>query len=707
MHHDRSTQFLSCASKAVSCVVAVLFTSLTHAQPESSMADPQQSAPANPRPSLDQANQQEVRTLEDEIAELLQNRGEVAAESVPFIDAAIDLRIVDRWLLMASKKIETRAEPRPDARTDARTDRNSRPRDRPVVQSPAALDSSVVITLRRAELRQVITLIDEKARTEKATPLQQASSRLLREITFKLTAEPAGEALDQTLAIVARHAAGVAGVPLPTVMPAMRPTLLAPVQTKPDANQHDTSTPAQLTPAQMKQRVQQISVSVTLRRQIAALCDAAESAPAADAQQITRTLRIVFDMAAALQRNIAVSVETRQALDARLSSAVALYSDARTREAGLSRINALSSYAGISARVDAIPLAAADRQEFAAFFAWSRDAGAVGLDMLSLLEELVDQRAKLSALPKAALSPSLRKGADSARASASAALDLAMDDIKNVGGNGAFASTPQSCTDAAGRASSAVDLALDCEGLAASMSKLAEFRPRSGPAAAPNALERILGVAMVRLSDVQRAEQGTTTIRQTNQLADIATRIASIDPALFTGPVGETYAGITPEQFAITWRQTVNQAFQQLIEKERIEDGVYRRLLNLSEATRLLSEAAKIEATLEQAAMVTKWADWRATRESLGEARQPFAGPLFNAFDKLSKGEEADLNSVRDGLKAIMPLVEVAAEVARYKDAASKLPDDPAGLFLRLATPSHEQPFLELRSISIKLGIGN
>jgi hypothetical protein len=609
----------------------------------------------------------DVAQIEDQIAKLAQIRDDQPAASRPFVDLAIDLRIVQRWMRQtaAADKLE-----------------------------PAFAH---VLELRRRDLEQVIALVDVAIKTPPASANPAAAVAKLRAATFDLTDKASLADLDQSLAIVAKESAAALGVALPADMPAMRPT---PKPTTAQPKPVSPVVPRAQTPAQIRAAIQQVTVSIPLRRQIAQLCDVVDQAKPEEKPKLTATLVQMFDMALALQRNTAVTPEVRQKLDEQMSLALALYNDARTRDSGSKRVAALVGYGQVSARIEALPLSREARQQLLPFFAYVRDAGPTGDALLDCLEQLLAAKLKLSQLPRATVPPQMRKAIDEVRASAMAQLDLSLGELEQVGGRGAFAATPDQVLQSAARSLELVGPVEALEQIDKTIATLNEFKPKAGPAAAPNSVERVLGVALVRLDDAQRAQAGQRTLTQATQLAEATKTLAAIDTSSLSTVVGRTYAGVTAEQFNVAWRSTVNQAYTQFIEKEAIEPVVFARLTGLAQAVDMLTQADEVETLLEKAALVNKWADWSVSRQSLGAARQPFAGALANAFDKLTRNEAADLDEVRAQLQSIQPIITIAKRVVDHADQVSTFPAEPANLFLRLATPSLDAPFPKLRELS-------
>ena len=509
-------------------------------------------APSNPFAARALAD---VVRLEDEIATMLQAREELPQDLRAMTDLSVDLRVVRRW--MAQGQSTGSAE-----KFDA--------------------DLASVIELRRRELDAVILLADAAASTPTAQPQVQAVARL-RSATYDLKLPITIDSLDRALGVVGPESAAALGVLIPANPPAMRPRAVRPAQIGRAVSTASQSSPAApVTLPQVRAQVQQITVSVTLRRQLALLCDAVESARPVEQLPLREALDRSLEIALSLQKNTAVTPEVRQAIDAQLAAAITLFNDPRTRAAGKVRVDALVNYGRLAARIESLPLNAEARQALSPFFKFVRESGRDGESMLGALDTLLAAKLKMSNLPRAVLGPQMRKPIDDARSTCISSIDLAMGDLQQLGGRGAFASTPEAVLQSVTRVAQELALVESFESLDKTLATLNQFKPRTGPAAASNSLERVFTTALVRQADPERAELGQRTIDHANQLAAALEVLSKVDVTVFATPVGTTYANVTSEQFNVAWRSATAQAYTQWVEKEQIDRQTLDRLVGLA-----------------------------------------------------------------------------------------------------------------------------
>ncbi|MDB5297555.1 MAG: hypothetical protein JWO31_3538, partial [Phycisphaerales bacterium] len=322
----------------------------------------------------------DLAALDDEVAAYLQFRGDVPADGASRLELLIDLRLIARWLLAAA------VAERPDT------------------------DLQVAAVLRADELvATAVALPTQFKVSPKPTPAQADAMAKVHALSFKLPELKQVRQADDVCREVGQLLVSAAG-PLPAAdrqIPPMRPpaVLRPPPSTTPDRKPKRPAGPPAAPAGDPLARAAALTVAAPLKKQVlnvvtlgmSARTDAAIEADRKDAAAIAAVADRGLEMAEGLAQGTAVDAAARPQMERQLADGLALFADARTRDAGRRRLSALDDYAARLARVRRLNLPPELRQRLAPAFAYAGQHPDVAGKLLETVEGYLEACGRMDA----------------------------------------------------------------------------------------------------------------------------------------------------------------------------------------------------------------------------------------------------------------------------------------------------------------------
>ncbi|MGA2501941.1 MAG: hypothetical protein ABSH20_29725, partial [Tepidisphaeraceae bacterium] len=305
--------------------------------------------------------EEQAEQSENEAAQRMMLRPDMAGDRLSRLELDIDLRILHRWVC----NLAAAAQPSSDPQIGAR--------------------------LRAHLIQEAIGLVDELCQTQggKLTAAQAAAAARIHEITFVLPGTAGVKEMDDVCRRTGVAIGLMAGLNEKKLAP-MRPKLVLPE--RPPRNTE------RRTPAELAAEASQLAVSPQLRTQLVAL-GAAVARPEAD-NQLVPMLETCLETAKALQTNLAVSAEERQQMEARLAEGVALFLDPRTRDAGRGHIQAQHTYRVVVSRIRRLNLSREQMDHLSPLLRWVGEHPDESIKVLSSLDRAGNARVRFAGRAK-------------------------------------------------------------------------------------------------------------------------------------------------------------------------------------------------------------------------------------------------------------------------------------------------------------------
>jgi hypothetical protein len=595
----------------------------------------------------------DVAALEDELAGLMQFRGDMPADQAGRLELLIDLRVLARWFLLSSLAAQGNA------------------------------DLQAAAYLRGEELRGTARTLGDvfKDRPPPTAPQIDAMKKL-NQLTFKLgelKSIKQGDELCREVGVLL----SIAGGPFPPEVrqiPFMRP----PATTRPSSGPASPS-------ADPQTRAAALAVSAPLKRQIQLLAAAATTPPAdpADAKAreeaaaVTATLGKVLEMAEGLARNAGVDPAARPQLEQQLTDAVALYADPRLRAPGQQRLAALDAYASSVARIGRMKLKPETQQKVAPALAWAANNTEGGPAVMATVEAFLASSARLDARFAGGTAPQPLPAREA---------KLLADTLKAAGQSrdqflaaaGRQIIDPATLSAEAQALASSVELADVIEKLPKSQAAVLAMKPR--PA---GAVERRVSMAMLALGDPKtsasaRAE-ATRTLTTLQMLADLSGE-GDIAAPVLSPDVQRLYAKNQLPALETRRRDVIAELASQFAAGEPLDSQRLLRVQQIKQVRQAVYEAVLLEQALSKMPLAARWVDWAVPADDVAAMMKPYRDGLAAIVEAYATGVAAP-PSIAELSARYGPFVKLISRLNAPADASAGLPAGLVGHLGRLMTP--------------------
>lgn len=601
----------------------------------------------------------EITTLDDELAGLIQFRGEMPPEGAARLELLIDLRITARWLLLRS------------------------------AEAPPESDLQTTSFLRAKELSACAKTAAEVFRNSpKPTPPQIAAMGKIHALTFSLKElkqiKPADELCGQIGSLLA-----VAAGPLPPEVrqiPLMRPVAV----TGSSGPSVPATRPAQIDPAS---RANLLTVSAPLKKQVLALLSTAAATEAEaktdpkkqeEATEVAGVLLRVLELAEGLSHNAAIDPQSRPRIEQQLAEALALYTDPRLRGPGLQRISAMDAYAQTLTRLRKFSLRPELQQRLAPAFAWAGEHPDQGPRLLTVVEDYLAVCGRVDAhaattLP--ALPPREARLAADAVKSATLHREAFLADAANLG-RGTLGADVNSFTQHVDAIRLAIDLAEMYEHVPQALQTLLAFKPKPG-----GGLERRVAGALAAQADLKSSPAKDEAGKALSELVKLADLAAELDwPSTISPEVARIYTHDKLVAFEAKRKDWVAELAGQLASGKEMDSAKLKRLEQMRMVRASLAEAAVLENAIRRAEPLSRWVDWAVDPADLKSVFTPYREALASAFDVYSTDAQPAVSWPSTHAR-YRPLIRVLLRALPYADQCNTMPTALAGDIGRLMTP--------------------
>jgi hypothetical protein len=481
----------------------------------------------------------------------------------------------------------------------------------------------------------------------------------------------------------------------PAAIPSMRPTPLAREDTAPKSTAP--------TVAELADQVQKsAALSSPLRQHLLALVkDANEEKGRGPAYQM---LNQVATLARGLQGHTAITPDQRAAIEAQVTEGLALFMDPRTRDAGKARVEALSQYRQVLSRIAKLSLSRDQLEQLAPALTWAQSAGEPGTKFLATLEKYFELCGKWDALASAAsapVPPLTRRAYDDLAAQFAKERVAFWNDAVKIG-TGTASGSQVVATDLEARLAELNRMhavADDLLALTKSFDTLNAYKPR--PTGALEKKAQIAANAAASSSPSILRNDGERFLKAVRRLADLSQRLSSQSQVEVSSPALQSWAGGKLESFEARCKGLVLEQVQALaagsVDPDPARASRLETALTMAEALRA---AAKLEASLARADVLSRWADWGVDPASLGVVLAPYKESTSAAFATFGSDQGEPVERWKKMHTRYLPLVALINRDAAYADQCEKMPIGFAADVARLATPMESAPFATERFAS-------
>jgi hypothetical protein len=615
-----------------------------------------------------------IAELDGHIAKRMLRLPDTPTEKKPRLDMEIDLRIVARWFFAQA------------------------------AGQKEANDVQVVGRLRGELALEAVAGVEEvlNQQREKLTLGQVEGMKRLHELSFKLADAKGAASLDETSRQLATAAVMIAGPGAPDArsLPSMRPKVSQSERTSsPAAERSDVvNVPA------IADKVPSLNVSVPLRQQLSLLVAAALNEKEKDPAAVAKTLSVAFELAVALQNNVAVVPDARVQMESRLAEGIALFLDPRTRGAGRNRISELNEYRKIVERIAKLRLSPEDYAKFGPVFAWAQRE-AEGVKGLAALERFVEGRRRSQArqsLPPSPIQNLRHSIADLERkyAAAQAGFESAFEElIKTTGGAGAGALEAR-----AGEMSQALDLLEKLDQAPATLDTLGSLKPKPF-----GGLERRIVTAAAAITGnappASQKEDSLKLLNDLHQLARLTADLNAVPTGELSGPVDTKYAGGRVAALEAKWKSLATELASAAAGGGEIDAAKLVRLATARSIYDALRQGAAVEASVGTAALLYRWVDWRMAGEDLVVIFQPYQDTLAAAVGAYVSDAPRPLEEWSKIEKRYRPLVNLVTRARGFVQDVHALPTGLHGTAAALTTACDNAPFASERHVSFVVAV--
>jgi hypothetical protein len=474
-------------------------------------------------------------------------------------------------------------------------------------------------------------------------------------------------------------------------LPSMRPTPVAM-----DDAISKTGSPSV---ADLADQVQKsAAVSIPLRQHLLALVkEANEEKGHGPAYQM---LRQVATLARGLQGHTAVTPQQRAEIEAQVTEGLALFMDPRTRDAGKARVEALSQYRTVLARVAKLSLSREQMDQLAPALTWAQSSGEGGMKFMTSLEkyfELCGRWDTLAAGGSSAVPALLRRSYEDLTSQFARERSAFWSDAAKVG-TGTATGSQVVANDLESRLAELTRLygvADDVAAMNKAFDTLNAYKPR--PTGALEKKAQIAASAAASASPSILRNDGEKFLKAVRRLAEFAQRLSLSGQSLaeVPTPVAQAWAGGKVDAFEARWKGLILELMQSLtagaIDLDHAKASRLETALAMADALRT---AAKLEASLGGADALARWADWGIDPASLMVVLGPYKESISAAFGGFASDQPDAVERWQKTLGRYQPvIVLINRDAASYADACERMPIGFAADVARLATPMENAPF--------------
>ncbi|HEV7302257.1 MAG TPA: hypothetical protein VGN72_23160 [Tepidisphaeraceae bacterium] len=632
---------------------------------------PQEPAVATATPEADSRGsykQQRIDAIDEELAVLLQRRGETGVDQA-MLELQIDLRLLARGIASIM---------------------------------PDKLDGKPENAAAYLRLQQVVRAGDEIALTVRTltppTEPQANALKALHELTYRPALDkPTVAAIDALTKEIATALSAI--VPAPPVT--MRPQRAVAPATAPAGNGSPTEAPL----VTLSNAARRLNVTPVLRRQILTLTEAANVASstgdATEARVLAEGLSDAVDLASGLAANTAVAMATRQEIEGQLAQGLALFTDPRTRDIGRKRLKTLAPYRQTLARVGKIA-ENPDTRRLAKLFVWAQENPEDGPKVLNAVEAYNRVVAEFEGRPRlASLPPNVKRAADATVRQFQTARATFMEEAISLPDGGMMAATPKQLSDTVGEMSAALAQLDLIETSPRSLDALLAFKPR------PIGLldKRVIAAVGGAVGEGKMLpEDAVAFLKSLRGLADAAARIGTDLPKAATG--AEAWAGQGAAALQARLNAMLTEATSTLASADGVvSPDVLSQLAIAGDLVEALRGAAKIDEAIAACAPLARWADWGVDVQQLEAIVKAYRDGTAAAVDGLIDGSSGAVEQWPRMRQKYRPVIEYLEEISAYAPACATLPEGAAGQIAALATPFDAAAFRDVRMTGATLGI--
>lgn len=595
--------------------------------------------------------------LEAEIAKLLQQRP--SSGNAPLLDMRIDLRLIERWLLV-------RAADAPD--------------EEPLRD---------IAALRADEIRAAGQGLDARL-----TPLEKSltSTQLdglgrLHQFTYRFPELKTSAAVDEAAKTIGLSLIMAAG-PSPAEtqnMPMMRPMPLRSASAR--------GTAGTAAPASLASRIDAIKSPEPLAHAFAAIV--ADPRNRNDAE-LRDTLTQAVDLAEQLQRGSGIDPNARAGLQQQLADALSLYGDARTRSIGKNHLAELDQYRRSLASVNQLEIPAALRDKLAPALVWATHNAEHGGQVLSLIQSYLSLCNRFDADANLASPPANQRRMIEPLTHHFGAQRMAFIQAAQLLTDSLVSSPVASMESAVKQMTESLDALQAIEQLPHAQQILATYKVR--PTGALERRANLLANELAGSSPAAR-DQAVRIVVDISRLAQLAEASAvapkNIPPDVIKAYVHDRMPGVETRRTTL-----IGDLATQLGAGKVPDKSEFAKLQTLIDLYEALGQAAEFEAAMGRIDTLDRWVDWSIPATKLRTLTDPYREATAAAFEGFVTDNSTPISRWPDVRKSDAPILAFVIHDAAYADACAKLPTGVFGDLAKLLTPMNNQPFATERYAS-------
>ncbi len=605
--------------------------------------------------------------LDGQLATLLMRRAQTSAAQLPLLDMSIDLRVLGRWMFAASAG---KNEPLNVA---------ALLRCRQALLAAAMLEQSPPLPLNRAKSQALVQL---------------------HQLSYELPPLTDAAQLDQAGQKLGKIIWTLAGNDEAAKMTLMRPAPLRAVPV-PDGGEGKKAAPAGPPP------IERLSISPVLRNQLLSLRQQAQSLAAErgqepEAQLLQQALDESVAFAAGLAENDTVSTAIRQDLETRLGEGLALYADARTREAGQTRLRGLDEYRRLFSRAGKLPVSDELRKRLAGVFSYAQEHPDQSAMLLQMLEDFAQLGQRFQALEKnATVLPNVRHGIDELRKAFENQAGQFVSDAQQLNTAGMLSAGPRDLQAAVAELRWMLRALEQLENSPAGLEALNDLKPKPF-----GAIERRLALAASALAGkpAQRAES-QKYLDDIMQLSQAARRLAARPAASLPADVAKAYGADQAGALDNRLRLWMGELASQLAAGAALDGNKLARVSGGLGLVDALWAAMPLQSQRQGLIDLQRWVDWAMSQRQWELLLEPYQQSLAAAAVALVNDKNDAADRLLWAQSRYGPLLALLGRDLAYANAAAALPGNLTGVACQLATPLADQPFASERIVSYYLDL--
>jgi hypothetical protein len=631
-------------------------------------------------PSVKDPLAAQVTSLEKELAGRMLHRSEASGGPAATAELLIDLRIIQRWMLVEAAKAKPQSA------------------------------GQIALLLRATELASAIAGVEDAMKRGAAlTRTQTDAMAQIHKLSFDLGELKEPGQLDE---ICKRLGYALANATTPAGVDARSIPLMRPKRTAEAGGDTADALPQDApgrTIADLSADITRAPISTTLRQQLLALAQAASAASTAaatdpkrepEAATLYQVLAIAVELTRGLSNTTAFPPDDRSRLETQLAEGLALFADPRTRSAGRDRVEQLNQYRLVMNRIAHSRLSPDLRRALAPALvcAQTHAAGEQGQKLLRAIEGYAAVCERLDTAPKhEAGVANLRRPKDdlfrqieqarqqfvqSANDATASLVSFAIDGLENQ-----LADLSQ-----------LAELYAALDGMQQTYDLLNAYKPKPFGAMEQRALKAALAATATARSPARTAAiQFLLDLAKLGQLSAALTQRSFAD---IPAPVLQAYAGISTGELEAKCRAVMGDLVNQVAGGGEMDRSRIARLRSVGELCDGLRIAASAERALAAAPALHKWVDWSISQTEARGLLDPYRQLLAAAFADFITETPLAVEKFIAGRDKYLPLITLLKRDSELADQCAALPDGLTGDLARLMTPIEGQPFGTERYLS-------